>query len=213
MHLQTVLHHHPGCQVPKAKEIELDASVRLRQVGVSVTGSLVLHDHVGFRQFVLHDFGTGARGSLSSGVVLLDLQSDDLRPARQHQWAWRHPATFHAADPADRGRVHLGLIADGTTRGGRRPFFSNTRGTGSRARSRPRSRLRKAPVALAAWDRASQARAAPRVLPLRPGTCRMGHGPADSVVDLNLVVHGFDNLMVVDGSVMPVQVQSPHYPI
>ena len=45
------------------------------------------------------------------------------------------------------------------------------------------------------------------------GTCRMGRNPADSVVDLNLVVHGFDNLMVVDGSVMPVQVQSPHYPI
>ena len=45
------------------------------------------------------------------------------------------------------------------------------------------------------------------------GTCRMGRRPEDSVVDLNLVVHGFDNLMVVDGSVMPVQVQSPHYPI
>jgi choline dehydrogenase-like flavoprotein len=45
------------------------------------------------------------------------------------------------------------------------------------------------------------------------GTCRMGRSPADSVVNLDLVVHGFDNLMVVDGSVMPVQVQSPHYPI
>jgi choline dehydrogenase-like flavoprotein len=45
------------------------------------------------------------------------------------------------------------------------------------------------------------------------GTCRMGSNASNSVVDLNLRVHGFDNLMVVDGSVMPVQVQSPHYPI
>jgi choline dehydrogenase-like flavoprotein len=45
------------------------------------------------------------------------------------------------------------------------------------------------------------------------GTCRMGRKPQDSVVDTDLLVHDFENLMVVDGSVFPVQVQSPHYPI
>jgi choline dehydrogenase len=42
------------------------------------------------------------------------------------------------------------------------------------------------------------------------GTCAMGSDPATSVVDANLLVHGVDNLMVCDGSVMPSQVQSPH---
>ncbi len=42
------------------------------------------------------------------------------------------------------------------------------------------------------------------------GTCVMGSDPATSVVDTNLQVHGIDNLMVVDGSVVPTQVQSPH---
>lgn len=45
------------------------------------------------------------------------------------------------------------------------------------------------------------------------GTCRMGDNRGDSVVDTNLIVHGFENLMVVDGSVFPFQVQSPHLPI
>jgi choline dehydrogenase len=42
------------------------------------------------------------------------------------------------------------------------------------------------------------------------GTCAMGSDPATSVVDTNLAVHGIDNLIVCDGSVMPSQVQSPH---
>ena len=42
------------------------------------------------------------------------------------------------------------------------------------------------------------------------GTCVMGSDPSTSVVDTNLQVHGIDNLMVVDGSVLPTQVQSPH---
>jgi choline dehydrogenase len=42
------------------------------------------------------------------------------------------------------------------------------------------------------------------------GTCAMGTNPATSVVDTNLMVHGVDNLMVCDGSVLPSQVQSPH---
>ena len=45
------------------------------------------------------------------------------------------------------------------------------------------------------------------------GTCAMGTDPATSVVDTNLMVHGVDNLMVCDGSVLPSQVQSPHLPI
>ena len=45
-------------------------------------------------------------------------------------------------------------------------------------------------------------------------TCRMGRQANDSVVDpTTLRVHGFENLMVVDGSIFPGQVQSPHLPI
>ena len=45
-------------------------------------------------------------------------------------------------------------------------------------------------------------------------TCRMGSDARDSVVSSRtLLVHGFENLMVVDGSVFPGQVQSPHVPI
>jgi choline dehydrogenase-like flavoprotein len=45
-------------------------------------------------------------------------------------------------------------------------------------------------------------------------TCRMGSSAQDSVVDSRtLLVHGFENLMVVDGGVFPAQVQSPHVPI
>jgi choline dehydrogenase len=35
------------------------------------------------------------------------------------------------------------------------------------------------------------------------GTCRMGRGPAQSVVDNRLKVHGFENLRVIDASVFP----------
>lgn len=35
------------------------------------------------------------------------------------------------------------------------------------------------------------------------GTCRMGQDPKDSVVDLNLKVHGIENLRVIDCSVFP----------
>ncbi|WP_418655414.1 GMC oxidoreductase [Acinetobacter guillouiae] len=35
------------------------------------------------------------------------------------------------------------------------------------------------------------------------GTCRMGQNPQDSVVDLNLKVHGIDQLSVIDCSVIP----------
>lgn len=35
------------------------------------------------------------------------------------------------------------------------------------------------------------------------GTCRMGQNPQNSVVDLNLKVHGIDRLSVIDCSVMP----------
>jgi choline dehydrogenase len=45
------------------------------------------------------------------------------------------------------------------------------------------------------------------------GTCAMGTDPQTSVVDANLLVHGIDNLMVCDGSVLPSQFQSPHIPI
>merc|ERR1712026_555011 len=36
------------------------------------------------------------------------------------------------------------------------------------------------------------------------GSCRMGQGPHDSVVDHELRVHGISGLRVVDGSVIPV---------
>lgn len=42
------------------------------------------------------------------------------------------------------------------------------------------------------------------------GTCAMGTDPINSVVNTDLRVHGVENLMVCDGSVMPSQVQSPH---
>lgn len=46
------------------------------------------------------------------------------------------------------------------------------------------------------------------------GTCRMGVDPEDSVVDARtLLVHGFDNVWVVDGSIFPAQVHAPHLPI
>lgn len=35
------------------------------------------------------------------------------------------------------------------------------------------------------------------------GTCRMGRYPQDSVVDVNLRVHDYDNLFIADGSVFP----------
>ena len=35
-------------------------------------------------------------------------------------------------------------------------------------------------------------------------TCRIGQGPSDSVVDSRLVVHGLENLRVIDASVFPV---------
>lgn len=42
----------------------------------------------------------------------------------------------------------------------------------------------------------------------------MGRSATDSVVDSDtLRVHGFDNLMIVDGSIFPFPVQSPHVPI
>ncbi len=35
------------------------------------------------------------------------------------------------------------------------------------------------------------------------GTCRMGNNPSDSVVNSELMVHGFKNLRVADASIMP----------